>query len=136
MEKQVLSREQILEVEDQIVEEVPVPEWGGSVMVRSMSGSERDDFESSIVSLQANGARSMSMKDFRAKIVAFSVVDADGKRMFTEKDVAALGKKNAGALQRIVERALSLSRFTSQDVEELRGNLSSARSGASGSDSA
>ena len=44
-----LSREDILKAEDLPTEEVPVPEWGGSVLVRGLTGRERDLFETSMM---------------------------------------------------------------------------------------
>jgi len=43
-----LNKEQILRADDLKTEEVDVPEWGGSVRVRVLTGTERDAFESSI----------------------------------------------------------------------------------------
>src|SRR5258707_11983730 len=43
-----LSRDAILEAKDREVVEVDCPEWGGSVLVRGMSGKERDMFEMSL----------------------------------------------------------------------------------------
>ena len=44
----MLTKDQILKSDDLPSEEVSVPEWGGSVMVRSMTGYERDQFEQSV----------------------------------------------------------------------------------------
>ena len=44
-----LSREEILSVHDIVTEEVDVPEWGGIVRVRGMSGVQRDAFEASLI---------------------------------------------------------------------------------------
>ena len=41
----MLSRDTILAKNDVKVEEVKVPEWGGSVLVRGMSGDQREAFE-------------------------------------------------------------------------------------------
>jgi hypothetical protein len=37
----MLDRKSILDRNDSKIEEVPVPEWGGSVYVRVLSGAER-----------------------------------------------------------------------------------------------
>ncbi|MFE3382837.1 hypothetical protein [Streptomyces anulatus] len=44
-----LSAEQILDADDLAIEDVPVPEWGGTVRVKGMSGTERDRFEAGFV---------------------------------------------------------------------------------------
>ena len=42
-----LNREAILAAEDLPRELVEVPEWGGAVYVRALTGAERDQFEAS-----------------------------------------------------------------------------------------
>ena len=45
----VLTREQILKADDMTTERVPVPEWGGEVLVKSLTGRQRDEFEGSMI---------------------------------------------------------------------------------------
>ena len=45
----ILTRDQILQANDLVTETVEVPEWGGSVFVKSLTGVERDQFEAAIV---------------------------------------------------------------------------------------
>ena len=42
--------------------------------------------------------------------------------MFSEKDITALGKKSAAALDRIYEASQKLNRLTDGDVDELAKN--------------
>jgi len=49
----LLTRDAILEAQDLQHEEVYIPEWGGSVRVRTLTGAERDAFEQSIVDQRA-----------------------------------------------------------------------------------
>lgn len=117
----MLTREQILQANDIITEEVPVPEWGASVLVRGMTGAERDDFEASV--LEQRGQKfHVKLKNARARLVALTVVDETGQRIFSDDDVAALGKKNAAALNRVYEVAARLSGITDEDVDELAKN--------------
>lgn len=117
-----LTRDQILAIQDIEIEEVQVPEWGGSVYVRGLSGAERDLFEKSIVT-QRGKATAVDMANIRAKLAALSVCDAEGKRLFTERDAKALGEKSASALQRIFEVARRLSGIGDEDIEELTEGL-------------
>jgi len=115
---QYLSRDAILDADDIKTEDVAVPEWGGTVKIKALMGVERDKFEADMV-------KSNNKYDFaniRAKLVAMSVVDADGNRLFTDQDVAALGNKSAGALNRVFEVAQRLSGLTQEDVDELAKN--------------
>lgn len=129
----LLSREDILNVKDLVEERVDVPEWGGLVIVRCMTGAERDAFEASI--LEVKGKKyDVNLQNMRAKLIAHSVVDQDGKPLFKESDVRALGQKSAAAMNRIYEVAQRLSGISKEDVEELAKNSGGAQSDGSGSD--
>jgi hypothetical protein len=58
----------------------------------------------------------------RAKLVARTVVDADGEPVFSQQDVAALGELSAAALDRVFEVASRLSGLNEKDLEEMAGN--------------
>lgn len=122
-----LNREAILAAEDLPRELVEVPEWGGAVYVRALTGAERDQFEASIVEQRGRDVR-MNMRNIRAKLVALTVVDEDGQRIFTDDDVAALGGKSAAALDRLFAVAQRLSGLSKEDVEELAKNSESGQS--------
>jgi hypothetical protein len=109
-----LSRSDILKVEDSSTKCIAVPEWGGDVLVGTITGSQRDAFESTM----AGG----KMVNIRARLVALSCRDEDGNRLFTDKDVAALGEKNAAALDRVFTAALKHNAFSAEDVEDIAGN--------------
>lgn len=122
----ILTKDQILQVDDKRTQEVDVPEWGGSVIVKTLSGDERDQFEESILS----GAK-RDFKGVRAKLVALSIIGEDGKRLFTFEEAKLLGEKSARALDRVFGVAQRLSGFTTKDMEELTENLSGGQSGDS-----
>ena len=125
-----LTRDAILASQDIQVEQVEVPEWGGMVMVRGMSGTERDAFEDSLIS-KATGNRKQRRKEptkldlanVRAKLCAWCIVDEKNKRIFTDTDVAALGAKSAAALDKVFEVAQRLSGISDDDVEEMAGDM-------------
>ena len=113
-----LSRDAILQREDIVTEDVEVPEWGGTVRVRGMSGVERDAFEASLIEQpEANGKRrrkqqaatKTNMANVRAKLCAWCIMDENGAKLFSDADVVALGAKSAAALDRIYEVASELS---------------------------
>lgn len=118
----ILNREQILECSDLRQETVRVPEWGGEVIVRSLTGLERDQFEQSMIEMRGKRA-SLKLENTRARLVSLCVIDEQGKRVFSEGDVLALGQKNASALQRVFEVAQKLSGLTESDLQELSENL-------------
>lgn len=117
-----LTRDQILAVNDVQIEAVAVPEWGGTIYVRGMSGTERDAFESSIVEIRGK-SRKMNFENVRARLASLTVCDADGNRLFTEQDIKVLGTKSAGVLQRVFKIAQRLSGLTDDAVKELTEEL-------------
>jgi hypothetical protein len=114
----LLTRDAILSAEDLKSERVEVPEWGGEVIVRCMTGEERDEFETSVLNGSGDEIK-VDPSNLRAKLVSLSCIDEDGKRLFTAKDVAKLGNKSAGALDRVAQVAQRLSRVSDADVEDL-----------------
>lgn len=121
----LLSRDEILGADDLKREAVEVPEWGGSVYVRALTGTERDSFEESIMDIKQTG-KSVSAKvilaAMRAKLCARCIVGENGERLFSDEDVEALGEKSAAALDRVFTVAQKLNAIGEGDIEELKGN--------------
>lgn len=131
----LLTRDQILQVQDLRTETVTVREWGGEVMVRGMTGAQRDAFEQSLlIGRQTDrgegGDSAMAVRNVRARLVAFSVVDEAGEPLFGMDDIEALGKKSASALDRLMEAAQRVSAMTEKDIADL-GKPSAPTDGAS-----
>lgn len=120
-ELNMLTKDQILESQDIQEEIIEVPEWGGAVTVRGMTGSERDAFEASTFKGKGKNLQ-LNWQNIRAKLVVHSIVNGDGGRMFNDQDVALLGKKSAAALDRVFEVAQRLSGITQTDIEDLAKN--------------
>lgn len=117
----LLSRETILQAQDLPMERVPVPEWGGEVIVRGLTAAERDQFEQSIVETRGKNTK-VNLRNIRAKLVVLCCVDEQGNRIFCDEDAEVLGRKSAVALNRVFEVAQRLSGLRPEDVEELAGN--------------
>lgn len=126
----ILSKDDILRAEDLPRELVDVPEWGGAVMVRGLSASERDAFEASIVELRGKDRR-IHLENIRAKLASLTICDEQGNRLFSDSEVTALGKKSAQAVQRVFDVAQRLSGISETDVEELAKNSGSGPAGDS-----
>jgi hypothetical protein len=109
----MLNKEQILSAQDIEKKEVPVPEWGGSVMVYGLTLAEKDIWNSSVM---ANGKASMT--GATASLCSLCIRNEDGSRMFTDDDVDALGSKSAIALNRVFQVAQKLSGIGLDEVEE------------------
>lgn len=128
-----LTKGDILEAQDIEQEVVAVPEWGGDVLVRGLSGAARDKYESGILTKDKKGrVKGTDLADMRAKMVALSVVDEkSGQLLFSARDVQALSGKSASALNRVFEVAQRLSGLTDDDMDELAKNSDGDQSGDS-----
>lgn len=124
---QYLTKELILQAQDIQREEVQVPEWGGVVLVCGLNGKQRDGLEASMIEGKGKNAN-VNLTNLRAKLAARSIVDEDGKRVFSDEDIPALALKSALALNRVYEVAQRLSGITQEDVEELTKNSEAAPS--------
>jgi len=122
---ELLTPAQIRQADDIEFGTVPVPEWGGSVRVRGLTGTERDKYEESLVDQRRQGVR-VKLKFARARLVIMAAVDADGNALFSEEDIGWLTTKSARALNRVAEKARELSGMTEEDEEELLGNSGGA----------
>lgn len=129
-EKKFLGRAEILGADDRRFKEVEVPEWGGTVLLRAISGAERDSFEASIIERNGKDVE-VNHINLRAKLVALSIVNPDGSRVFSDDDIKALGQKSAAALDRVFAAAQQLSGLSKADVKELAEGFGGAQGGGS-----
>lgn len=127
-----LSRDDILAQTRRRIIKVDVPEWGGFVFVKEMSGTERDAYELSQLQGRTNN-KPLNLVNARAKLVMLTTVDEAGKMLFTRADVDALGKTSAKALTRIFKVASDLSGLTDEDMEELTEAMGEGQPVGSGS---
>jgi hypothetical protein len=107
----LLTKDAILAADDLPRETVHVAEWGGDVFVRTMSGTDRDAFEASL--LEKDGR----MENVRARLVALTLCDAQGDRLFDDSEIAALGRKSARALDRVFSVAQRLNGIGVEQVD-------------------
>lgn len=91
---------------------------GETVLVRGMTGVERDAFEWSC--FEGKGKkRDFSMRNLRAKMVAYCCVDEHGRRLFSDEDAAQLGDTRADVIDRLFGVAQRLSGMREADIDEL-----------------
>jgi len=127
-----LTANDILSVDDIKRELVSVPEWGGDVWVRGMTGEERDKFEASVLQIRSSG-QTVNMRNLRAKIASMTICDEDGVLLFDGK-ADGLAKKSAAALQRVFVVAQRLSRIGDSAIHEATDGLKKNPTGGSVSD--
>lgn len=113
----MLTKAQILGAIDLPSETVNVPEWGGAIVVRTMTGTERDTFEQDLADDKDNPI-------FRARMLVRCLTDENGAPLFTDDDVDALSAKSCKALERVYNVARRLNGIGNDQAEALRGNSS------------
>lgn len=132
----LLSKQDILKADDRPVEEVSVPEWGGTVLVRGLDGEGRDEFFASMAVIRdPRKPPSLDTANSTAKLVARCILDPDDpereRLMFTQQEVAALGRKSGAALNRVNEVVQRLSGLSEEDMAELgKGSASTPSDGS------
>jgi hypothetical protein len=117
----LLTRQQILEAMDIKTEKVSVPEWGGDVLVTTISAEKRDAIQN-ILLKDPKKVSMVSVEKMKVLLCSFAIVDQDGKQLFTEEDVDALYQKSSIALDRVFQAAEKLNSITGQGADELRKN--------------
>jgi len=113
----LLSATAILSAADLPHEDVAVPEWGGTVRIRTMTSGARDDYEQKMLA-----AKGQTQRNVRAQLVVLCAVDEAGGRLFGPSDIEALGRKSAKALDRLFDVAIRLNGMGPADIEELEKN--------------
>lgn len=121
-----LSKDKILAACDTPLEKVLVPEWADGdkdayVMVKGMTGRERDQWEFSIFT-DPSSSNARDFTDYRAKVCLRCMCDDDGNRLFSDKDVEQLSNKNGAALDRVFQVARRLSGLGANQLEKAEKN--------------
>jgi len=115
-----LTRDAVLAADDLRLEPVRVPEWGGLLYVRSLTGTQRDEFEQAC--MDARRGNRLDVRGLKARLLVMTVCDGAGGLMFGPKDVEAIRAKSAAAIERVWDTAQRLNGLTAEAVEELAGN--------------
>lgn len=106
-------------------EKVDLPELGGYVYVRGMTGAERDDYEKSNFIIKGGNVKGIAGNQ-RARLAVRCIVGEDGKRLLADTDAAWLGNLRADSLTHIFAVAQRLSAVTEEDLAELKNASASA----------
>lgn len=129
----LLTTDEIRRAQDIKKEKVPCPEWAPDgtpedqkgeyfVYVRTMMGNERDDFEGFGATAKKKLGEGKQYANYRARMAVICCCDEGGAPLFTKSDLEWLTNKSAAALNRIVDKALSLSGYTEEDIAALEKN--------------
>jgi hypothetical protein len=132
---ELLSKDAVLAAMDKpsiATKDVHVPELGGTLRVREMSGSLRNRFEATGATLR-NGGDSKSLDTVTAQMVAACTVDERGTPMFTVNEIKRLVAAHPKAVFRLRDAIIDISGTSDSDVEEMAEVFGDARSEPSSS---
>lgn len=115
----MLTRKDILGLDDLQYEDVPVPEWGGTIRMRGMTAADRDEFELAVMDLKPGKVQ------VRALVVMLCAIDDKGQRLFRREDVELLGAKSFSVMNRLHQVAVRLSGLGPGAVDRAEKNFES-----------
>jgi hypothetical protein len=118
-----LDRKSIVAADDVRKEKIAVPEWGGDVFLRVLTGTDRDHFEESY--------SEQKMKAFRIRFLLLALCDEAGERLFGDDDGDTLGKKSSVVINRLFEAGWKLNAFSQEAVDALGEDSQTAPSESS-----
>lgn len=123
----MLTKEQLLASKIDL-EEVKLD--GGTVFVRGMTATERDQWEQ-LVLYQRKKSPTESCDQFRAALVVRTVCNDKGERLFSDKEIEAVGKMSAKIVDKLWDVAARLSGITEKAMEDLEKNSQTGPSAGS-----
>jgi len=122
-----LTREQILNIQDIEIKSIDVPGWNDSVYIRKLTRGQQDEYakrrfaKTTIKNLggqQQEVENDISLFGHDAWLVVQGCCDEEGKRLFTNSDVAKLNEKSGEAIGFIALKIVEYSGMK-EDVEEI-----------------
>ncbi len=123
-------REAILSADDLPRESVECPEWGETLLVRTLTGAERDIFENSVQS--ATRGKGLDLRGLKVKLVQLTLVTEDGEQLFESGDQLLLNGKSSRVIDRIFQVAQRLNGLSAEDADEMVENSDGDQNASSG----
>jgi hypothetical protein len=120
----MLDRQRVLTADDLPRVEVSVPEWGGTLLVRTMTGAQRARWEDAWSRWQKNAGGDSG--DFYAMLMVHALVNPDGSPMFTEGDIPALSAKSGKVLHQLYRDMARVNGIGAEAVEQAEKNSGGA----------
>lgn len=121
-------RSKILSAKDRREQVVEIPEWGVSVLVRSMTAGDRGELMDAV--REKDGT--MRVGEMHTRVALLTAHDPETKRpIFEPLDIDALAGKHPGAIDRIATLGLELSGMGADVKAALEKNSDAAGDGSS-----
>ena len=121
-----LSKDDIFKADDLPTKDMDIPEWGGTLTIRTLTGAERDEWESAFVNQDK-----IDIRGLKSRLVQLTTMNGDGQQMFTKADLQKINSKSASVIDRIFQVSQRLSGLTKEDAEEMVENSDAGPAGGS-----
>ena len=124
-----ISKEAVLAAQDIKIEEVQVPEWGGSLCVKVMTGPEREDYSVGLarqVGPKGEVETVEQRQAMKSGLLQHTVCDENGVLVFTKEDMPAIMGKSSVVLDRLFSKAMDLNGLSELARQELLKNSAGA----------
>jgi len=128
----LLNFQAIEKAEDSKTEAFPIPEWGGSLLLRVMPGDVRDGYES----LAARQTRKdeANTKGLKVELISRCVVTKESQTyLHTDQAKKMLQSKSGAVLHRIFMKCAEMNGIGQEAIKEMEKNLQGDQSTGSGS---
>jgi Mn-containing catalase len=103
----LLTKLQIISADDLKTQDVPVPEWGGTVRIKAATPAVIKEVRAAVKLKKGEEDDS-----FGYRLMAQSIVDESGNPVFDLADVAALESKSMPAVKRVMDAINELNAFS------------------------
>jgi hypothetical protein len=111
-----MNREQILAKRSTRIVTVEVPEWGGTVHLRALTVGERDRLDQFVQDSK------QKVSGFRSLVLSLCLCDADGNRLFADRQREEIDGLDASVVERLFAAAMPLAGLSQADVKAIEGN--------------
>ena len=115
-----LTAADILNANDTDIKAMDVPEWGGRVYLRTISGAERDEYAMTCAN-RTQGSK-VNIRELEALLLVMAICDIDGNPLFNKSHVKELDRKSSKVVDRLLQAIQQHNRMDDESVEELAGN--------------
>ena len=118
-----MTRQEILNSRNFGIKEIDVPDLG-KVSIRKWSGKDRAKFLQASITVESGNVDVKYEKIFdnMSLVVASSLCDESGVRLFNDDEIDMVSEMNADIIQTIYQESLSLNSLAPKSVEEAAKN--------------
>ena len=124
-----MTRQEILNSRNFGIKEIDVPDLG-KVSIRKWSGKDRAKFLQASITVESGNVDVKYEKIFdnMSLVVALSLCDESGVRLFNDDEIDLVSEMNADIIQTIYQESLLLNSLAPKSVEEAAKNSTPAQS--------